>query len=107
MDSGRVRRWYEVPKAGTREIPTIIRHTIHKCWLNGQNDQEEFTHLHQLSISPLPSIALLQHNKTIIVAKLPTKLPHPWLENMYESMVPRLRMFEWSEVIGADMGRQY
>jgi hypothetical protein len=40
----------------------------------------------------------------MIVAKVPTKLPHPWLKNMYESMVPRLRMFERSEVIEADMG---
>ena len=35
VDSGRVRRWYKLPKEGTREIPTIIRHTIHKCRLNG------------------------------------------------------------------------
>ena len=38
MDSGTVRRWYKVLKAGAREIPTIIRHTIHNCWLNGQID---------------------------------------------------------------------
>jgi len=30
--------------------------------------------------------------------------PHPWLENMYESIIPRLRRFERSEATAADMG---
>lgn len=34
----------------------------------------------------------------------PTNEPQPWLEKMYESIVPRRRMFARSDATDADMG---
>ena len=55
-------------------------------------------------VCPSPFITGLYIESTTIVTRDPTRLPQPWLANMYASIVPRLRTIVRSEVTDADIG---